>query len=204
VISLPDLFEALRDHFTTHGYWTLGATLLLENAGIPLPGETMLLFASFLAFQHHELNLGLIIGVGTLACTLGDNLGYWIGHHGGRPLLHRYQRVFRVSDEKIARGEKLFERFGAVTVFFARFVFGMRVIAGPLAGVLRMPWRRFVLFNFLGAAVWVTVISCVGYFFGRHWQRLLEIVGRANVVVFVVAVVVVWLLWRRYQKREQK
>ena len=201
MILLPDLFEALRDHFTNHGYWTLAITLLLENAGIPLPGETMLLFASFLAFQHHELNLGLIILVGTLACTLGDNLGYWIGHHGGRPLLHRYQRVFRVTDERIARGEELFERFGPTTVFFARFVFGMRVIAGPLAGVLRMPWRRFVLFNFLGAAIWVTVISCVGYFFGQHWQRLLEIVGRVNAAVFVAAAVIVAFLWWQYRKR---
>jgi len=89
-------------------------------------------------------------------------------------------------------------------VVVARFVFGMRVIAGPLAGVLRMPWRRFVLFNFLGAATWVTVISCMGYFFGRHWQRLLQIVGRANLVVFVVALAIVWLLWRRYRKREPK
>jgi membrane protein DedA with SNARE-associated domain len=200
VILLPDLFGALRDHFTTHGYWTLAITLLLENAGIPLPGETMLLFASFLAFQHHELNLGLIILVGTLACMLGDNLGYLIGFHGGRPLLHRYQRVFRVSDQKIERGEKLFERFGPVTVFFARFVFGMRVIAGPLAGVLRMPWRRFALFNFLGAAVWVTVISCVGYFFGQHWQRLLQIVSRVNAAVFIVAALIIAYLWWRYWK----
>jgi len=197
---LPDLFEVLRNHFTTHGYWTLAITLLLENAGIPLPGETMLLFASFLAFQHHELNLGLIILVATAACTLGDNLGYWIGFHGGRPLLRRYQKFFPISDDEIARGETMFQRFGPVTVFFARFVFGMRVIAGPLAGVLRMWWRRFVLFNFLGAAVWVIVISCVGYFFGRHWHRLLRIVGRANVVVFVVAVLVVWFLWRRYRR----
>ena len=201
---LPDLFEVLRNHFTTHGYWTLAITLLLENAGIPLPGETMLLFASFLAFEHHELNLGLIILVGTAACTLGDNLGYWIGFHGGRPLLHRYQRGFRVSDAAIARGEKMFEQFGPATVSFARFVFGMRVIAGPLAGVLRMQWRRFVLFNFLGAAVWVTVISCAGYLFGRHWQRLLQVVGRANVVVFVVAAVVVLVLWRRYRTRGSK
>lgn len=197
---LPDLFEVLRNHFTTHGYWTLAITLLLENAGIPLPGETMLLFASFLAFEHRELNLGLIILVATAACALGDNLGYWIGFHGGRPLLDRYQKFFRVSDDQIVRGEKMFERFGPVTVFFARFVFGMRVIAGPLAGVLRMQWRRFVLFNFLGATVWVTVISCVGYFFGRHWHRLLRIVGRANAVVFVVAVLVVWFLWRRYRR----
>lgn len=198
---LPDLVEVLRNHFNNHGYWTLAITLLLENAGIPLPGETMLLFASFLAFQHHQLNLALIILVGTLACTLGDNLGYWIGFHGGRPLLHRYQSVFRVSDEKIKRGEKLFARFGPATVFFARFVFGMRVIAGPLAGVLRMQWRRFVLFNFLGATLWVTVISSVGYLFGQHWHRLLRVVGRANAVVFVVAVLGVAYAWRRYQNR---
>lgn len=198
---LPGLFEVLREHFTNHGYWTLAITLLLENAGVPLPGETILLFASFLAFQQHELNLGLIVLVGTLACTLGDNLGYWIGYHGGRPLLHHYQKFFRMSDQRIERGEKLFERFGPVTVFFARFVFGMRVIAGPLAGVLRMQWRRFVLFNFLGAALWVTVISSVGYFFGQHWHRLLRIVGDANAVVFVAAVLIVAYLWRRYRKR---
>ena len=200
---LPDLFEVLRDHFTNHGYWTLSITLLLENAGVPLPGETMLLFASFLAYQHHQLNLGLIILVGTLACTFGDNLGYWIGFHGGRALLHRYQRLFRVSDQKIARGERLFERFGPVTVFFARFVFGMRVIAGPLAGVLRMQWRRFVLFNFLGAAVWVTVISCVGYLFGQQWHRLLRIMGRVNAGVFVAAVAIIAYLWWRYRTRPE-
>ncbi len=204
MILLPDLFEVLRNHFTQHGYWTLAITLLLENAGIPLPGETMLLFASFLAYQHHELNLGLIILVGTLACTFGDNLGYWIGFCGGRPLLHRYQSVFRISDQKIERGEELFERFGPATVFFARFVFGMRVIAGPLAGVLRMQWRRFVLFNFLGAVVWVTVISCIGYSFGLHWQRLVEIVSRLNLAVFVVAVVIVAYAWWRYRLQGTK
>jgi membrane protein DedA with SNARE-associated domain len=198
---LPDLFEVLRSHFTTHGYWTLSITLLLENAGVPLPGETVLLFASFLAYQNHELNLGLIILVGTAACTVGDNLGYLVGYHGGRPLLHRYQRFFRVSEEKIARGEKMFERFGPATVFVARFVFGMRIIAGPLAGVLRMQWRRFALFNFLGATTWVTVISCVGYFFGQHWQRLLRMVGRANAVVFLVAVVIAIYAWRKYRER---
>jgi len=197
---LEKLFGLLQEFFTTHGYWALAVTLLLENAGVPLPGETTLLFASFLAYEHEGLKLGLIIVVGIAACTLGDNLGYWIGNRGGRPLLHRYQRVFRISDERIARGERLFERFGPATVFIARFVFGMRILAGPLAGLLRMPWRSFVLFNFLGAAVWVTVVSLVGYFFGKHWQRLLEMVGRVNAAVFVAAVVVVLLLWWRYRR----
>ncbi len=198
---LEQLYGFLHDFFITHGYWALALTLLLENAGIPLPGETMLLFASFLAFEHEGLSLGAIIAVGTAACTLGDNLGYWVGNRGGRPLLHRYQKVFRISDHRIARGEKLFERFGATTVFFARFVFGMRVLAGPLAGVLRMPWRRFVLFNFLGAAVWVTAISCLGYFFGQNRDRLLRIVSQINAVGFAVAVVLVFLVWWRYRKK---
>ncbi len=198
---LPDLFGVLRDFFTSHGYWALAVALLLENAGIPLPGESMLLFAGFLAFEHAELNLVLIILVGTAACTLGDNLGYWIGNRGGRPLLLRYQKIFRVPDERIAHGERLFERFGPATVFFARFIFGMRVLAGPLAGVLRMRWRRFVLFNFLGAAVWVTVISTVGYLFGRHWQRLLHIVGEVNAVAFTVAAALILVLWWRYRER---
>jgi membrane-associated protein len=194
------LYGYLHDFFTTHGYWALALTLLLENAGVPLPGETMLLFAGFLAFEQDGLSLGLIILIATIACTLGDNLGYWIGNRGGRPLLHRYQKTFRISDERILRGEKLFERFGPATVFFARFIFGMRILAGPLAGVLRMPWRRFVLFNFLGAVIWVTVVSCAGYFFGQHWQRLLQIVGRMNAAVFAVAVVLLLLLWWRQRK----
>jgi membrane-associated protein len=198
---LAQLYGYLHEFFTIHGYWALALTLLLENAGIPLPGETMLLFASFLAFENEQLSLPLIILVATVACTLGDNLGYWIGNRGGRPLLHRYQRVFRISDERIAHGSKLFERFGPATVFFARFIFGMRIFAGPLAGVLRMPWRKFVLFNFLGAVVWVTAVSCAGYFFGQHWQRLLEIVGRVHLAIFAVAVLVCLVLWRRYRKK---
>lgn len=199
---LPQLFGFLRDFFTSHGYWALAVTLLLENAGIPLPGETMLLFAGFLAFEHVELDLLPIILVGTLACTLGDNLGYWIGNRGGRPLLLRYQKVFRISDERIANGERLFERFGPATVFIARFVFGMRILAGPLAGVLRMRWRRFVLFNFLGAVVWVTVVASVGYFFGQHWQRLLRIVGEVNATVFALAAILLFVLWWQYRKKK--
>ena len=178
-------------------------TLLLENAGVPLPGETMLLFASFLAYQQHELKLSLIIAVGTLACTVGDNIGYLIGFRGGRPLLRRYQKFFRVSDEKLAQAEATFDRWGPATVFVARFVAGLRVFNGPLAGVLRMHWRRFVLFNFLGALTWVTVISCVGYFFGQHWQGLLQMVGRANLIVFAVAVVIAVYVWRKYRSRKR-
>jgi membrane-associated protein len=197
------VFEHLRVFFAEFGYWAIVIVLLLENAGIPVPGETTLLYASFLAWSEHRLKLPLIIVFGIVACTIGDNVGYFIGHRGGRPLLERYRSFFRIREASIVRGEQMFARYGAVTIFFARFIFGLRIVAGPLAGVLRMPWRKFVIFNFLGAVVWVTVIAVVGYFFGRQWDVLVENVGRANAVFVAVAVIAaIWIVrrWRRNAK----
>jgi len=192
--------HVLREFVATYGYWAVAIALLCENAGLPVPGETTLLFASFLAYSEHRLHLGLIIVVATCAATIGDNLGYAMGAYGGRPLLDRYRSIFRVREETIERGEGLFARYGAATIFFARFVFGMRVIAGPLAGVLRMSWRAFAIFNFLGAAVWVTVIAGAGYFFGQHWRTLFRVVRQFNIAVAIVAVAVVLFLWWRQRR----
>lgn len=195
------LIDHLRWFFAEFGYWAVVLALLLENAGIPVPGETTLLFASFLAWSEHRLQLPYLILFGIAACTVGDNLGYWIGHRGGRPLLERYRAFFHISLPAIQRGEQLFDRFGAVTVFFARFVFGMRIIAGPLAGVLRMEWRRFLLFNLLGAITWVTTISLLGYYFGRQWDWLVEALGRANAVMGGIAVLAIYWVVRRYLRQ---
>jgi membrane-associated protein len=198
---MSELFELLRQFFDAYGYWTLVVILLLENAGLPVPGETTLLFASFLAYSERELHLGYIILFGTLACTIGDNLGYWVGYRGGRPLLDRYQRFFHIRPKTIARGERLFDRYGPATIFFARFLFGMRIIAGPLAGVLRMPWKRFVLYNFLGAGVWVTVIATLGYLFGSQWERLTKLLRNFSYVGIAAVVLILLLLWRRHRTR---
>lgn len=195
------ILDLLRNAVVHYGYWAIAATLLLENAGIPLPGETILLLASFLAYSQHDLQLSWVIVVATIAATLGDNLGFALGYYGGRRLLVRYQSIFRIEDKTLARAENLFARYGAVTVFFARFVFGMRIIAGPMAGVLRMPRRKFVLFNFLGAALWATVISTVGYLFGQHWGRLERDIKRFDVAVIVVLLVAAFFWWRRTRNR---
>jgi membrane protein DedA with SNARE-associated domain len=191
------ILDLLRNAVVQYGYWAVGVALLLENAGVPVPGETILLLASFLAYSEHDLRLPWIIAVAIVAATLGDNLGFMVGYYGGRPLLLRYQSIFRIKNATITRGEELFAKYGAVTVFFARFVFGMRIITGPMAGVLRMSWRKFAIFNFLGAAVWVTVISMVGYLFGRHWERLQQGLKRFDVVVLGVVVLIAAFLWWR-------
>lgn len=197
ILLSHSILDLLRDAVVQYGYWAVGGTLLLENAGIPLPGETILLLASFLSYSQHDLALPWIILIATVAATLGDNLGFAIGFYGGRPLLTRYKKIFRIHDRTVQRGEALFDHYGAATIFFARFVFGLRILAGPLAGVLRMPWRRFTTFNFLGAAAWVTVISGAGYFFGQHWERLVRDVKRVDLAVAILLLLVAALAWWR-------
>jgi membrane-associated protein len=194
------ILDLLRGALVHYGYWAVGAVLLLENAGVPVPGETVLLLASFLAYSERDLQLGWIVVVGTVAATVGDNVGYAIGNYGGRRLLERYRNVFGINDAALGRGERLFGRYGAVTILFSRFVFGMRVIAGPLAGVLRMPWKKFAVFNLLGAAVWVSAISLAGYFFGSRWGLLMRFIKRADLALAVVFVLGVGVAWWRTRK----
>ncbi len=188
----PTIFHTLREFVAEYGYWAVALALLCENAGIPVPGESTLLLASFLAYSEHRLHLGWIIVVATCAATLGDNIGYAIGHYGGRPLLDRYQRFFRIQPATLQRGEDLFAHYGAAAVFFARFIFG---------GVLRMRWRAFALFNVLGAALWVTCIASAGYLFGQHGRTLARAMQRFNIAVLIVAVAVVLYLWWRYRRQ---
>ncbi len=187
----------LQSYFGRYGYWTIAVALLLENAGIPVPGETVLLFASFLASSQHQMHLPWIFLVGTLAAAAGDNIGYAVGRWGGRWLLDRYRSVFRIEPSTVRRGERLFERYGPAAIFFARFIFGMRVLAGPLAGVLRMHWERFATFNVLGAATWVVTVSSLGYLFGQHWEQLLPRFRNVNLALGALVVLFgVWLWWK--------
>jgi membrane protein DedA with SNARE-associated domain len=194
------ILDLLRQYLAHYGYWAVAAALLLENAGLPVPGETMLLLASFLAYSEHHLSLPYIVLVGVCAATLGDNLGFLIGHYGGEPLLERYRKVPRVY-RTIERGQRLIQRYGSFAIFVARFIAGMRIIAGPLAGVLQMPWRKFAIFNFLGAALWVSVISGIGYLFGQHWEELLRIMKGVNAAVLLAIVLVAAFFWWRQRRK---
>jgi membrane-associated protein len=194
--------EWLRTFILDYGYWAVALALLSESAGIPVPGEITLLLASFLAYSEHRLHLASIIVVATCATTLGGDLGYVLGYYGGRPVLDRYQSLFRIPPAALKRGEEMLARYGAATIFFARFVFGMRTFAGPLAGVLRMRWRAFALFNFLGAAVWVTFIASAGFLFGHHWRSLVRVMQRLNVAALMIAVAVVLFLWLKNRRQK--
>lgn len=196
-----EIFHSLRNFIAEYGYWAVALALLGESAGVPVPGEIALLLASFLAYSERQLHLGWIIVVATGAATLGADIGYAIGHYGGRPLLDRYQNILRISPATLKRGEQLFTSYGVATIFFSRFIFGLRTFAGPLAGVLRMRWQTFAIFNLLGAALWVTIIASAGYLFGRHWHTLLRAMQRFNIAALIVAIVVILYLWWRHRQQ---
>jgi membrane-associated protein len=187
------VLDSLRTYLADYGYWAVALTLLLENAGLPVPGETILLLASFVAFSERSLHLPTIILVATCAAVIGDNIGYWIGHRSGRRLLERYRHFVRRS--AVERGERLFGRYGPMTIFFARFIAGLRIIAGPLAGVLGMNWPKFAVWNCLGAIVWVSVISSIGYFLGGNWERMVRVLKHLHVTALLLAVAVILLIW---------
>jgi membrane-associated protein len=197
---MTELFDWLRASLSQHGYAAVAAILLLENAGLPVPGETVLLLASFMAFSQHRLQLGYLILVGIAASALGNGCGYAVGFFGGRRLLDRYRQTLRIAPETVARGEQLFANYGALTVLVARFIAGLRFLAGPLAGVLRMPWKKFAIWNVVGAVLWVTAISSVGYLFGQHWDLLVEALKSANLLALLLAVALGVLLWWRARR----
>jgi membrane-associated protein len=192
-------FQLLSDFFGRYGYWVVFLGVMLENGGLPVPGETVLLFSGFLAY-HGRLSLDRAIFTAIAGATLGDSLGYLIGRWGGTALVNRYRGRFLLSARRFDRAQAIFLRFGHWAVFVARFITGLRVIAGPLAGAFVIPYPRFLLFNFSGAVVWAFTIGWVGYLFGSNWQRLVRLfkqVDTAILLAVVSAALIVWVVYRR-------
>jgi membrane protein DedA with SNARE-associated domain len=187
--------------FAHWGYWTVLVGIMLESAGIPVPGETILIIASTLAASSHQLNIFMVAAIAVAAATGGDNLGFAVGRHAGRPLLVRYRHVLHIGPAVIQKGEQLMLRRGAVTVFFARFIAGLRFLAGPLAGVLRMSWRRFLVFNALGAIAWVATICSLAYLFGPALESALQNSGWVLAVAVVACAA--FYFWRSRRKHRQ-
>ncbi|MBX6762845.1 MAG: DedA family protein [Rubrobacteraceae bacterium] len=186
----------------TMGYPGIAIIVGLESTGLPLPGETTLLGASYLA-STGRFSLPLVIGSAALGAILGDSLGYLIGYKGGRKLLERYGRWVGITPEKLGQADRYFERHGAKTVFFGRFIAVLRVLAGPLAGASRMPYRRFLLANVTGSITWASTMGVLAYFFGKPVAHLLSAMG----IWALVAISVFFLLrfslksWKRHREK---
>ena len=187
--------------FARYGYLALFGGVFLESTGIPLPGETVLLAAGFFA-RHHTLRLAYVIPCAAIAAICGDNLGYWIGRRGGRSLVERRGKYVGLTPKRIAAVETYFRKHGARTIFFARFVSGLRVVAALTAGISRLRWPVFAVYEALGAICWATTIGTLGYLVGQSWLLLHQWVGRAGLLLgAILAAVLLFILLRRERKR---
>jgi membrane protein DedA with SNARE-associated domain len=184
--------------FAQYGYAVIVVGVFLENVGIPVPGETVLLAAGFFAKQR-VMRLSVVIPCAIVAAVLGDNLGYWIGSRGGRTFIERRGRYFGLSAKRVASAEANFREHGPRAIVFARFIPGIRVVAALAAGVSRVEWLVFFMYNLVGAVAWATTIASLGYLFGHSWPMLERSVGGAGVVLFVLVVVaaIVFTVMRR-------
>jgi membrane protein DedA with SNARE-associated domain len=191
----------LTDLFANYGYAAVFIGMFLENAGVPVPGETMLLAGAALS-RYGSLKLSLVVLAAIAGATLGDNLGFFIGRRGGRALVERYGALFGMTSARLSQFDRFFDRHGAKTVFVARFVTGLRVFGAILAGASRLSWSRFLFFNALGAIVWAVTFGAVGYALGYSWHTLEQWIGHSGLALLVLVGVIGALAmlrarWRR-------
>jgi len=195
------ILDELLKYFAQYGYWVVFFGVMLENAGLPIPGETILLAAGFFAFQGH-FHVPTVMVVAAIGAMVGDNAGYLVGRKLGRVTLERYGSKVGLKPQLLDRFDRFFARNGNRTIFFARFITGLRVFAALLAGAAKMPWKAFLLYNSAGAVLWAIVITLAGYFFGKSWEVLARVVGGAGVAALVAIVLVIAVLMLR--KRRNK
>jgi membrane protein DedA with SNARE-associated domain len=202
VEELGQLVGSLEHFIRAYGVAAVMAIVALEALGAPLPGETLLIFAAVLAGRG-DMSLPALLISAWVGSVLGDNVGYWIGRKLGRAAVARYGARIGLTATRFGAVEAMFARYGAATVAFARFVDVLRQLNGVVAGTLGMAWRRFLLFNALGAALWVGLWVLGAFYLGEHMSPIMLLVGRGGVVAGMMAAValfvaLIFLLRRRH------
>lgn len=174
------------------GYVVVLLVVMAESAGLPVPGETSLLIAGAFAATG-KLWLPGVIAAAALGAILGDTAGYWVGRTSGLRLLRRHGRLLRFDERKLRQAEAFFARHGEKTVFFGRFVPVGRIFSAVLAGVSRMHYRRFLLWNAAGGIVWASLMGALGYIFGHQLPLIERLVQRAGLAVLAAVLLLIVL-----------
>ncbi|MFI8348337.1 DedA family protein [Streptomyces sp. NPDC085596] len=186
-------------------YAVVSLVIGLESLGIPLPGEIVLVSAALMSSQHTGVDPFVLGACATAGAVIGDSIGYAIGRKGGRPLLNWLGRKFprHFSEAHVATAERSFEKWGMWAVFFGRFIALLRIFAGPLAGVLRMPYWKFLIANVLGGIVWAGGTTAVVYYVGMVAEDWLKRFSWLGLVAAVVIGLTSFLLMKRRSRRNE-
>src|SRR5436853_1777287 len=195
----------LQHYLATYGYLAVFIFVAIESTGIPFPGETMLLIAAIDAGRTHQLSIVLVIVAAASGAIIGDNIGFCVGREGGYRVLRRYGRYIGFNERRLKVGIYMFRRHGGKVVFFGRFVAVLRAWAAFLAGVNRMKWSHFLLFNALGGIVWATIYGLGGCLRGKEIDQLLVPVGTGTVVLGAIIIIPPRLVdWRMERQLEDR
>jgi membrane protein DedA with SNARE-associated domain len=191
--------SGIAEWLSTWGYLGVFICVFIGNVGIPIPEETVLLAAGFLAGRH-SMDLRTLYAVGIVSASVGDCAGFLVGRTGGKPLLEQLAQKYRFARQHYDRLQTFFQEHGNKAVFLARFVAGARSMAGPMAGATGMPFWRFLGWNLLGACIWCPVVITVGYFLGNELDWVAGMAHRAGYWIAgtaVLALAMMWFFWRR-------
>ena len=201
---LPGVLREVEPALDKYGYLAVAGLVLVEDFGVPVPGETVLILGAVYAGAG-RLNVVLVGLFAFLAALLGDNIGFAIGHFGGARLVERFGRYVFLTPERVARATSVFERHGGKVIVVARFIEGLRQANGIIAGTTGMHWARFLLFNAIGAALWVAAWTAVGYFSGSHIDAIYNDATRYSAYLAIAfGVVVLALIVRAVLRRRRR
>jgi len=196
--------ETLQEFAHQYGYWAVFLGILLENMGLPLPGETITLVGGFLAGSG-ELNYWLVLASAITGAILGGSFGYWIGLSGGWPLLLRLGQLLRIQETQLLEIKARFKDSAPRAVFLGRFIAFLRIFASPMAGIAGMPYGQFLVYNFAGAALWAAVVVTLSFFAGQI-VPLEQLAAWAGQFAFLaLGLVTVWVtisLWWEFRKEK--
>ncbi len=191
----------MQHFFEHHGLPLLFVVVMLESFGIPLPGETALIFFGVLASKG-DYDVATVIAVAAVAAIVGDNLGYWIiGRLGGRALFRRNTFLHRYAETVIPRAERIMQRHGSATVFFGRFIAILRFTAAWVAGLGRMHWWKFLFWNAAGGIAWATLVGLVAFYGGKAAADAIARYGVYAGVAVVVLTLAGWVVLHFVKKR---
>jgi membrane protein DedA with SNARE-associated domain len=201
---LPGFLNPLAGPLDHFGYWAVLLLVLLEDFGIPVPGETVLIAASVYAGAG-RLNVVAVGVVGFVAAVIGDNIGFAIGHFGGRALVLRWGRYVRLTEGRLRKAEAFFDHHSAGIITVARFIEVLRQANGIVAGITGMRWLRFLAFNALGAALWVGAWVSLGYLAGSHIDTIYHLITTYSFYLLIaLAVLLAAYMARRVLRRRSR
>jgi membrane protein DedA with SNARE-associated domain len=200
VEEVGQLVAGLESFVRHYGAFAVMLILAIEAVGAPVPGESLLIFASVLAGRG-EMSLPALLISAWIGSVLGDNLGYLIGRKLGRGIILRHGAKVGLTDERLSGIERLYVRYGSTTVLFARFFSILRQLNGIVAGMLKMSWWRFVLFDAAGAALWVTVWVFAPAYFSEHLTFIIGLAHHTKVVVSILVAAILTLVLGLFIRR---